>query len=763
MADLVGFDDPLPLAHADDLRPLLRRVQPEGAMADGADLWSARSALGLMRRLHDYLHARRGKAPGLWDVARQIVVMKALEDHIGRTIDESGRVRDDASPMLLQLSRQLADREGRLRETLLAALREAQRHGYATESQPTVRGGRAVIPVRAEAKRKVQGFVHDVSATGQTVYIEPAAVLDLNNEIRELMLERGREVERLLREVSAHVRHHRRDIETSLDALGRLDALFAIGRLSVSLRALVPEVAADGPLRLVRARHPVLVLHRLDEQAAAEAPAADREVIPLDLTLGEAAGAEPPVTTLVLTGPNAGGKSVAMKTVGLLSLMAAHGLPVPAGPGTRIPLPTHLFVDLGDRQSVADDLSTFTSHLVTLRRMLDEAGPRALCLIDEAGTGTDPAEGGALAQAVLDRLTRAGATVIATTHHSGLKAYAHRTPSVQNGSMQFDRDSLAPTYRFQAGVPGSSYAFDIAARVGLDAALLRDARRLAGDGATRLEALVAEMEARVQAAEQRQTEAEALRDEAARVQADYEQRLARLRAETDARRAAALAAADAILADANAAVERAVREIREAGAEKEATRAARAQLDDTRERVRKQTRAVAGRQRSRQPAPAPGAPAGPLAVGDQVRLDDTRSIGEIASLDGREAVVVFGSLTSRVALGRLTKVGGPVPQRVEVRAPQRADAPRDAPAITQVQTRIDVRGARVEEVVPEVQRLVDDGLAAGLPSVEILHGKGTGALRQAVHAHLAKRPDIAGFEAAPWNQGGDGVTVVRLG
>ena len=605
MADLVGFDDPLPLGESDDLRPLLRRVQPEGSMADGADLWSARGVLVLLRRLHDYLHARREKASGVWTIGRQIVVLKALEDRIYRSIDEQGRVRDDASPLLLQLSRSLAEREGRLRETLLAALREAQSRGYATESQPTVRGGRAVIPVRAEAKRKVQGFVHDVSSTGQTVYIEPAAVLDLNNEIRELEMERGREVERILREVTAHLRHHRADIEAGLDALGRLDALASVGRLSVELRALVPEVASGGPLRFIRARHPVLALRVLDEAGqGADGAVVEREVVPLDLMLGEATADRAPVTTLVLTGPNAGGKSVAMKTVGVLSLMAARGLPVPADPGTRIPLPSRLFVDLGDQQSVEDDLSTFTSHLANIREMLDGADARSLCLIDEAGTGTDPAEGGALAQVVLDRLTRAGAHVVATTHHSALEAYAHDTPGVQNGSMQFDRATLAPTYRFQAGVPGSSYAFDIAARVGLDARLLDEARRVAGDGATRLEALVAELEARTQAAAEQQAEAAALRDEADRVRADYDQRLAKLRAEADARRATALAAAESILADANAAVERTVREIREADADKEATKAARARLDETRERVKTQARTVATRQKKRRPPEA---------------------------------------------------------------------------------------------------------------------------------------------------------------
>ena len=800
-AERVSAGEPLPIGEVPDIRPVLVRAAPRNARVDGEALDAVRRVLAALRELRAALYRAREDAPALWNVGKEVLVVPSLEERIARVVDELGRVRDDASPELVRLSRELAAQGARQREALGRALKAAQAEGFATaDGQPTVRAGRAVIPVRADAKRKVDGFVHDVSGSGQTVYIEPAAVLGLGNAIRELEAERAREIDRLLLGLTGQIRQHRRDLEIGVDLLGRLDAVAAGGRLAAELGALVPEVGAGGPLRLVRARNAVLVLHLagVAEEATAEQPdetteggaappksdqrlppEADlspsapsghpratgptRSVVPLTLTMGdaeaddEAGGAR----VVVITGPNAGGKSVAMKTVGLACLMTAYGLPVPAAPGTRVPVLSRLFVDLGDQQSIADDLSTFTSHLGNLRRMLSAADGRTLCLIDEAGTGTDPAEGGALAESVLRRLGDAGALVVATTHHGSLKAFAHDTAGVANASMQFDRATLAPTYRFQPGVPGSSYAFEIAERVGLDADLVASARALAGDDKVRLEELIAEFEGFARDAERRASEAEAKLNEATRLQTDYEDRLARLRADADRRRAEALAAADQILADANATVERTVREIKEAQAETEATREARQALDEAKERVLRRQRNVEKRRKKRAPRAKATAPAiaGPIEPGDQVRIDGGDAVGEVLELTDKEAVVMLGALTSRVKRSRLTRVGGARPQRAEVRVPKGSG--RDLPIVS-VQRRLDLRGERVEAALSAVQSFVDEGIAAGLPRLEILHGKGTGALRQAIHDQLARRPDIAGFEVAPYDQGGDGVTLVDL-
>ena len=789
MQALLEVGDPLPMAGLDDLRSALARLAPKNARLDGDELFAIGRLATTARRMLAFFRSRQETAPELWRVAGHLVVLDELEAHVGRTLDPAGRVRDDASPELRRLHRELAQRQSQLRSALQRALRAAIAEGYATEEQPTIRGGRAVIPVRVEAKRKVQGFVHDVSATGQTVYIEPAAVLDLNNEVRETETDIRRETDRILQALSAHARAHRPDLQQNLATLAQLDAYAAIGRLAFDLDAIVPALApatgeGAGVLRIVRGRNPHLALHfaerreeigeeREDQFPDPQIPRSSDTVVPLDLELGGT------IRTLVITGPNAGGKSVALKTAGLMALMVQAGIPVPAAPGSQFPVFRRLFVDIGDQQSIQDDLSTFTSHVTNLRQMLDgEAGALAgsLVLLDEAGTGTDPAEGGALAQAVLEELTERGALTICTTHHGGLKAYAHDAPAVENGSMQFDRARLAPTYRLQVGVPGSSYAFEIAQRVGLSERTTARARVLAGATRARFEDLVAEYEARGREAETLRDEAAESAREAEKTRRRYEDRLAKLEAETDGVRQKALAEAEAVLKGANRRVEKTIREIREAEAEREATLAAREKMERMREQVGARKGKVERRVEKRESrtgtpngaakGPKPAAPSAPapsafwatISVGDQVRLDGG-AVGEVMELSGNEAMLALGQIRTRVKLKRLEKVGGPRKQRIEVRAPSGA-AP--GMAATSARMKVDVRGQRVEAALPQVERLVDEALAAGLHRVEVLHGKGTGALRLAVLGYLQDRPDVTGFEEAEWDEGGSGVTVIDL-
>ncbi|MEM1043755.1 MAG: endonuclease MutS2 [Bacteroidota bacterium] len=742
-------DDPVPLSPFPDVRETLRRAGPKDATVEAEALAEVGGVLGTMRRAHGYFRARRERYPEVAALAAQIALQKRLEEHIGRTVDERGQVRDDASAELRRITRALAERQGQLRSTLLKSLREASAQGYTADEQPTVRNGRAVIPVRAEAKRKVQGFVHDVSGTGQTVYIEPAAVLDLNNEVRELELERSREIRRILRELTGHLRSRLPDLRAGLGVLARIDALQARARLSNELDALVPTLNEEGRVRIVRGRNPVLALHFQREDAE---PDSERAVVPLDLELSDAQ------RTLVITGPNAGGKSVAMKTVGVLALMAACGLPVPAAPGTSLGLFDRLFVDIGDQQSIEQDLSTFTSHLQNLRRMLAEADDRALVLIDEAGTGTDPAEGGALAQAMLEALTERGARTVATTHHGTLKAFAHMHPRVENGSMQFDQVTLSPTYRFQEGIPGSSYAFEIAQRVGLDDDVLRRSRDLVGEGKTALESLIATFEAQAQTLEKELETARAEARRAEHARRSFEGRNEAIQKRKDEIVGQALEEAERIVGEANARVERTIREIKEAEAAKEETRAAREKLDGFKARVERKKQKKARRSPKPKPTSAK-VEGGPIRVGDHVRLDDGQATGEVLELGEKEALVALGQMKVRAKLGRLTKVGGPKQQR-RTRSPKSAG--RTAMPALDAERRIDLRGQRVEAAIPAVMRLVDEAAMAGLETVEVLHGTGTGALRQAIRAYLDARPEVARSADAPWDEGGPGVTVISL-
>ncbi len=752
------FDDPVPLEHILDVRDVLRRVGPEGAFVGSDDLLAVSYVLATLRRTKSYFISRAAKYPRLADVVLGVTALEGLEEAIRNVVDDSGLVRDDASPELRRLRRLILQRSAQVREVLNAALRHAIGQGFATEDQPTIRNGRMVIPIRAEARRKVAGLVQDVSATGQTVYVEPAASMEMNNELRELEAEERREVERILKEVAGALRESLPEVREGLRILAQFDLLQAKARLANSMDAVVPELTESAALHIRAGRNPVLVLRFGRERQPGEAP---REVVPLDLALGGEAA------TLVVTGPNAGGKTVAMKTVGLLSVMLAYGLPVPVDPLSTLSVFDHLIVDIGDEQSLDEDLSTFSSHVGNLKYMLRHAGARTLVLIDEAGTGTDPAEGGALAQAVLERLTAAGASTIATTHHGTLKAFAHEAAGVENGSMEFDRDTLSPTYRFRQGVPGSSFAFEIARRIGLDPDVLVRARELTGPQKSVLEDLILTLDARNREVQDALSEAEQIRANAGELEARYRSRLERVETERDEIRRRALSDAERLMQEANAAVERTIREIKESQAEREATLKARQGLDAFRDDIeaRRDREERRGRSAARKKADArsanrqaPKQSRGAIAVGDQVTLDGGSAVSEVLELSGSTAMIAMGSVRARVALDRLQKVGGPRRRQVTVKMP---GAGGSLPVLA-ARNRIDVRGGRVEEVLPEVTSFVDEAIAAGLNQVEILHGKGTGALRNAIREDLARRQDVASVDDAPWNQGGAGVTYVFL-
>ncbi len=757
------YGDSVPLSPMYDLRDALRRAAPEDAYIDPEDLKAIRETHITLRRLKKHFSARRDDYPRLAHAVARITPLRQLEEHVASVIDEDAAIRDDASPELRRLRHQIRKKEEDLRTTLDKALRRAVREGHATGEQATLRGGRMVIPVRASAKGKVEGFVHDRSASGQTVYIEPAACLELNNEVRELKSAEQAEIERILREVTDHVRAETDVIEVNLKVLAQFDVLRAKARLANRLDATVPKLNDEGRIELYEGRNPVLELHfsGLEEggETAGRGPDDEdaippREVVPLDLELGA------DFRTLVITGPNAGGKTVAMKTVGLFSLMLAYGVPLPAAPHSSFPLFDQIVADIGDEQSIEDDLSTFSSHVSNLRHMLNVAGNNALVLIDEAGTGTDPDEGAALAQAVLERLTGAGARTIATTHHGTLKTYAHEAAAVENGSMEFDQDTLRPTYRYQEGVPGSSYAFEIAQRMGLADDLLARARDLAGTQKTAMEDLISTFERRTQELEDELYEARKAREKAESNQQRYEEKVQKLEKERDEFRQQALEEAERIVEEANARIENTIREIKEAQAESDATQEARQRLEEYKEdlheaREQAETEAEEAPSATEDKAPQT-APAQPIEEGDRVVVDDGATAVEVQEIEDGEARLMMGSMHMRVALDRLTKVGG------SESGPEEKMGGGTEMTALEARPSIDVRGERVEEARQRVQHFLDDAVAAGLDTVEILHGKGTGALRNALHDLLAERPDIADYRTAPIEEGGAGVTKVDL-
>ncbi len=754
--DVYRFDDPVPLYAVEDVRDQLKSLSPEGATAEPEVLLQILRLLEVLRKLRSYFADRSGQYPSLFELIKDIVPLPALEKRFAAVVDDDGSIKDSASSELRRLRRKLLAVQSRLRSNLMDELHKSMGEGFTTESQPTMRSGRMVIPVRAEAKRKVKGFVHDVSATGQTVYIEPASCLELNNEIRSVEAEEYHEVRRILRELAGQVRTHLHDINLGLEIFGSIDLIQAKARLANELNAFARNISEDGQIDMRAGRNPVLYLH-LKDQGLADDDA--RAIVPLDLKLGIDS------YTLILTGPNAGGKTVAMKTVGLFALMLAYGMPLPADEASSFSLFKQLIVDLGDEQSIENDLSTFSSHVANLKHMTANADASTLVLIDEAGTGTDPAEGVALAQVVFETLTEAKVRTIATTHHGSLKVFAHDTPYVENGSMQFDQVSLRPTYRLQMGIPGSSYAFDIASRMGLPTEILQKARTLLGEQATRMEDLLTSLEARNQSLEARLSEAESALADADVERKRYKELFDTLEAQQEDIKGKALEEAEEVVRKANAQIERTIREIKESQAASQATREARSELETFKKELGKQKQHTVQKQQRRkkkksEKSPKEITPRESLQVGDQVILDGGRTTAELIEISGKEAVIMAGSMHMHVKLNRLTKVAGPRKQKVIVRQ-VKAENDQGLSAL-QARQRIDLRGQRVDGALSEVVRLIDDAMATNLDRVEIVHGKGTGALRQAIHDYLEKSPDIAKYEDAPWEEGGPGVTYAYL-
>jgi DNA mismatch repair protein MutS2 len=732
MKKLLEVENDIPLAGIHSVRNALQRSGLEGSILAAKDIAQVGSTLQAAHNARAFLARRRDAYPLIWRRAEALYADKALHYNIEQAVEESGAVRANASRELQSIRRSIADRSDDLRKRLEGILRSVSDLGFSQEEIITTREGRMVIPVKVEHKNHVPGFIHSASSSGATVFIEPTETLELNNEIRSLQFQEQREVERILRELTTQIGEHRADLVANIDILAGLDALQAKAKYSIEVLGTAPEMTASGPIRLFKARHPVLLIHH-----------GMQGTVPLDLELGGA------FSTLLISGPNAGGKSVAMKCLGVLVLMAQSGLHVPVGLDSSLRVFKNIFVDIGDEQSIESDLSTFSSHLGHLKEITSLADADSLVLIDEIGTGTDPSEGGAIAAAVLEYLTARGAMTIATTHHGALKVFAHETPGIQNGAMEFDQVTLTPTYRFRPRVPGSSYAIEMADRLGFRPALMARAREFLGGAHMKLEALIQELEATAQEHRKELQAAIAERTRAAALASEYETKKAALAAELREMKRTAVEEARDIVDRANAIIEKSVKEIREHGASREAVRAAREEIQTARESI--------ARQEASMPQPPPAAVSTAIAAGSVVTLSGQNDPGEVISIsaDGKSAVVVFGIVKLRVPAADLR----PSARKIPV---QRTAGPvipdRDGP----VPRELDLRGMTADEAFPLIDKFIDDAILAGLTRIDVIHGKGTGALRKKVSEFLSRHPRVRSFRLGEWNEGGVGATVVEL-
>ncbi len=794
-----------PLNFFFDVREAVKRLRLEGTHLEENELWDLRRSLETISGIVAYLNRAEDETedengeitrsypyPALQRLAADVLTYPAILRRIDSILDKFGKIKDSASMTLAGIRHELAQTEGSISRTLYSILRGAQQDGLVDKDvTPTMRDGRLVIPVVPALKRKIRGIVHDESATGKTVFIEPAEVVEANNKIRELESAERREIIRILTVFADEVRPHVPELLASYDFLGKIDLIRAKAELAHLTQAFEPKVKPYPHIDWIRAIHPLLQLS-LDKQ--------QKKVVPLDIMLTREQ------RILIISGPNAGGKSVCLKTVGLLQYMLQCGISIPVGDRSTTGVFQHLMIDIGDEQSIENDLSTYSSHLLNMKNMMKQANDSTLLLIDEFGGGTEPMIGGAIAEAVLGQFCKKQAMGVITTHYQNLKHFADDHEGVVNGAMLYDRHEMKALFQLAIGQPGSSFAVEIARKTGIPDEVIREASDIVGSDYIQSDKYLQDIvrdkrywEGKRQTIHQHE---KSLEDRISR----YEDELTSLDAERKAILRRAKEEAEELLKESNKRIENAIREIREHQAEKEETRRIREELNDFRQEVdeidtkandemiarkirqiqerkerhaqRKEEKERKKQQDASKPAPALDALAvtakkkdAQLQTGDTVRIKGLTTVGRIESIDGKMATVIFGDMRTKMRTDRLETA------KPEEKTDKREDKLEQlGNGVISKMTRstiderqvnfkqdLDVRGMRGDEALNAVQYYIDDAILVGASRVRILHGTGSGILRQIIRQYLHTVPNVTSYRDEHVQFGGAGITVVDIG
>lgn len=833
MRGIVGEEEEnFPLVFFFDVRDSLKRVRLEGTWMEEDDLFNLCRSLRTIENLVNFLyrgdelpnHAKasveqeeRNEAdvvlkkwyyPALHDLADGVATFPVLIQQINQIIDKFGHIRDNASPELLHIRRELARTESSISRILNGILHSAQNDGLVEKDvAPTMRDGRLVIPVAPALKRRISGIVHDESATGKTVFIEPTEVVEANNKIRELENEERHEIVRILTRMAARIRPHSSEILDSYHFLAQIDLIQAKAKLASKMNAFEPEVKPSPYIDFIRARHPLLEAHLKGKQ----------QIVPLDIML------TPEKHILIISGPNAGGKSVCLKTVGLLQYMLQTGLAIPVGERSSCGIFGDLMIDIGDEQSLENDLSTYSSHLLNMKNMMRQASGSTLILIDEFGTGTEPQIGGAIAESVLGQFCKRGAWAVITTHYQNLKYFADNHEGVANGAMLYDRHEMKPLFQLSIGRPGSSFAIEIARKIGLPEEVIAEASELVGSDYIQSDKYLQDIVRDKRYWEQKRKLVHQQEKELRRRIERYDSDITDVDNQRKKILANAKREAEELLKEGNRQIENVIREIRENQAEREETRRVRAELEEFRKNVehdewdkgkkwqsgilsddefKKKVEEVQARKKRKEErrknkekdlkkaAELLRAAASQtndiskkreLAVGDEVHVKGLGSKGVIDALEGNVATVVLGGMKTKVSKSRLELAAlGTPEERTEKQTgtPTKMDELKsklqsyNVSHITQntiddhrkgFQQDLDIRGMRGDEAVQAVRYFIDDAILMGVSRVRILHGKGNGILRQLVRQYLASEPNVTHYADEHVQFGGAGITVVDLG
>jgi len=767
---ILANGEQFPSDNYNDPYTTLEKLRVEGTFPDVEEVVALRGSLDTVRRIIGFFRNRKdGRYPLLTDLTGKVVFYPFVSEAIDRIIDKEGKVRDGASPALKAIRADLASKNLAAVRKLHSVLRQAQADGIVDRDiTVAVRNGRGVIPVSASNKRGIRGFVHDESATGKTVFIEPAEVVELNNEITELEHQEKREIVRILTALADTIRPYIDDLEGNCTFLAEIDFIRSKALFGNRLRCIMPSVAETPHIRWVNARHPLLTL--------SFARTAGRQVVPLSITIDKRE------RILLISGPNAGGKSVCLKTVALVQYMMQCGMTIPVDEGTEAGIFGKFFIDIGDEQSIENDLSTYSSHLINMKQMLRHADERSLVMIDEFGTGTEPVIGGALAEAILAELNRRGAYGVITTHYTNLKHFATSQEGISNGAMAFDNQLMQPLFRLDQGKPGSSFAFEIAKKIGLPQEILADAAARAGEGNVDFDRNLREIARDKRYWEKKREAVHRHEKRLEELIASYESQIGDIKTQKKEIIGQAKNKAEEMLRDTNRMIENTIRTIREAQAEKEKTREVREELDSFRdhlEKEEKQPEATVPHQ------PAAGTPAASIVkriankkketlppvrkktglpvTGDYVRITGTETVGQVSEIRGKKLQVVSGSLKVNIEISKTEPAtqaeyrqatGGNRPQ-------QKIDWSLTARR-NQFNPEIDVRGMRTEEALQVVQEFIDTALMIQYRNLRILHGKGNGILRQMIRQYLESTGAVKSAMDEHVERGGAGITLVEL-
>lgn len=752
-----------------DIDTLVEKIRVEGTFLDCEEVMRLGITLSAAETLVEIIRgAEHFKA--LNRLSSRVVSLSHLTREIARIIDERGNMRDNASAELAAVRREIRQSEGMVSKRLQSVLQGAKSAGIVdADAMISIRDGRAVIPVAAANKRKLQGFIHDESATGKTFYVEPVEVVELNNKLKELEYAERREVVKILTAFTDLARADVEAVAHSGEFVAQIDMIRAKARWAAENDAVQP-IISSGELWLVKARHPLL---------AQTLKRNGRELVPLDARLDN------DNRILVISGPNAGGKSVCLKTFGILQYMFQCGFPVTVGQSSEFPVFDKLFIDIGDQQSIENDLSTYSSHLINMKAMLAGADSRSLVLIDEFGTGTEPVIGAAIAEAVLEKLVDSRCFGVITTHYSNIKYYASSTDGIINGAMMFDVQNIRPLFRLETGKPGSSFAIEIARKIGLPEAIIASAREKAGSDHIDIEKQLREIARDKRYWEQKREKIRLTDRKVEELEQNYHEQLAAIREERRAILHEAKTKAKELIAEANRQIEGTIRGIREAQAEREQTRVLRQSFNDFKdsvesadavdnsEAIERQMARIERRRQRREERKAEKQTAKeqpqteikklPVTVDAKVRLLGHDGVGVVQSLRGKKAQVAFGQMLTTVEVERLEVISS-----AEYHRATRPQTPRTvfSSDISQrrlnFKTSIDVRGERVVDALERIRDFVDDALMVGVGTVTILHGKGTGALQQEIRRYLRTVPAVQSAVDDHPDRGGSGITIVTF-